>query len=179
MGDINLGQRLFVAWWHQAITWTNVNFSFVRFCGIHLRAISQWVSKLLFYIMSLNVILWTLITELSGANELKWIIWLWIRSTENGVVDCTCGSNIEEESVDIGIAGNWPLFPLVSLRLGDTGEESEYIYFQIGPLICKQGLFRNIPDSKVHGANMGPIWGRQDPRGPRVGPMNFAIWDIV
>ena len=35
----------------------------------------------------------------------------------------------------------------------------------------------NIPDSKVHGANMGPIWGRQDPGGPHVGPMNFAIWD--
>ena len=24
---------------------------------------------------------------------------------------------------------------------------------------------------------MGPIWGRQDPGGPRVGPMNFAIWE--
>ena len=32
------------------------------------------------------------------------------------------------------------------------------------------------PDSKVHGANMGPTWGRQDPGGPHVGPMNFAIW---
>ena len=32
------------------------------------------------------------------------------------------------------------------------------------------------PDIKVHGANMGPIWGRQDPGGPHVGPMNFAIW---
>ena len=32
------------------------------------------------------------------------------------------------------------------------------------------------PDNKVHGANMGPIWGRQDPGGPHVGPMNFAIW---
>ena len=31
-------------------------------------------------------------------------------------------------------------------------------------------------DSKVHGANMGPIWGRQDPGGPHVDPMNFAIW---
>ena len=36
--------------------------------------------------------------------------------------------------------------------------------------------FNNFPDSKVHGANMGPIWGRQDPGGPHVGPMNFAIW---
>ena len=26
---------------------------------------------------------------------------------------------------------------------------------------------------------MGPIWGRQDPGGPHVGPMNFAIWDVV
>ena len=25
---------------------------------------------------------------------------------------------------------------------------------------------------------MGPIWGRQDPGGPHVGPMNFAIWDV-
>ena len=31
------------------------------------------------------------------------------------------------------------------------------------------------PESKVHGANMGPIWGRQDPGGPHVGPVNFAI----
>ena len=35
----------------------------------------------------------------------------------------------------------------------------------------------NTPDSKVHGANMGPIWDRQDPSGPHVGPMNLAIWD--
>ena len=35
-----------------------------------------------------------------------------------------------------------------------------------------------LPDSKVHGANMGPIWGRQDPGGPHVGPMNFAIWSV-
>ena len=31
-------------------------------------------------------------------------------------------------------------------------------------------------DSKVHGANTGPIRGRHDPGGPQVGPMNFAIW---
>ena len=29
------------------------------------------------------------------------------------------------------------------------------------------------PDSKVHGANLGPIWSRQDPVGPHVGPMNY------
>ena len=34
------------------------------------------------------------------------------------------------------------------------------------------------PDSKDHGANMLLIWGRQDPGGPHVGPMNFAIWVV-
>ena len=32
------------------------------------------------------------------------------------------------------------------------------------------------PDSKLHGANMGTTWGRKDPGGPHVGPMNLAIW---
>ena len=39
-------------------------------------------------------------------------------------------------------------------------------------------LMRTFPNSKVHGANMGPIWGRQDAGGPRVGPMNFATWEL-
>ena len=34
------------------------------------------------------------------------------------------------------------------------------------------------PDSKVHGANMGPIWGWQGPGGHHVGPMNLAIWEV-
>ena len=42
-------------------------------------------------------------------------------------------------------------------------------YWHIGPVPC--------PDSNVR-ANMGPIWGRQDPDGPHVGAMNFAIWEV-
>ena len=37
----------------------------------------------------------------------------------------------------------------------------------------------SYPDSKVHAANMGPIWGRQDPGGPHAGPMNLAIWVAI
>ena len=33
----------------------------------------------------------------------------------------------------------------------------------------------SLPDSKVHGANMGPIWVLSAPDGPHVGPMNLAI----
>ena len=32
-----------------------------------------------------------------------------------------------------------------------------------------------IPDSKVHGANMGPTWVLSAPGGPHVGPMNLAV----
>ena len=42
----------------------------------------------------------------------------------------------------------------------------------------KKIYLKMSPDSKVHGANMGPICGRQDPGGPQVGPMNFAIWVV-
>ena len=34
------------------------------------------------------------------------------------------------------------------------------------------------PVSKVHGASMGPTWGRQAPGGHHVGPMNLAIWAV-
>ena len=54
-------------------------------------------------------------------------------------------------------------------------------------LHCASSLIRLLqcqwsdhdPDSKVYGANMGPIWGRQDPGGPHVGPMNLAIWGRI
>ena len=32
----------------------------------------------------------------------------------------------------------------------------------------------SYPDSRVHGADIGPIWGRHDPGGPHVGPVNLA-----
>ena len=43
----------------------------------------------------------------------------------------------------------------------------------------KRHMPLQIPDSKVHGANMGPVWGWQDPGAPNIGPMNFAIWDCI
>ena len=35
------------------------------------------------------------------------------------------------------------------------------------------------PDSKVHGANMGPTWNLSAPDGPHVGPMNLAMGIIT
>ena len=57
-----------------------------------------------------------------------------------------------------------PINPWISLRATVPGGNYQKI--------------QHTPDSKVNGANMGPTWGRQDPGGPRVGPMNLAIWDV-
>ena len=46
------------------------------------------------------------------------------------------------------------------------------------PYVELQWWRRQVPDSKVHGANMGPILGRQDPGWPHGCPMNFAIWGV-
>ena len=34
---------------------------------------------------------------------------------------------------------------------------------------------KRAPDNKVYGAHMGPTWGRKDPGGPHVGPMDISI----
>ena len=38
-----------------------------------------------------------------------------------------------------------------------------------------QEWINDTPDSKDHGANMGPTWVLSDPDGPHVGPMNLVV----
>ena len=57
--------------------------------------------------------------------------------------------------------------PRVTLNLEGIGASTISLIVDI--LGC------SYPDSKIHGTNMGAIWGRQDPGGPHVGPINFAI----
>ena len=54
---------------------------------------------------------------------------------------------------------------------------SPHTFHKLQMVEGKCPLSINIPDSKAYGASMGPIWGGQDPGGPRVGLMNFVIWD--
>ena len=56
-------------------------------------------------------------------------------------------------------------------------------YQSLGPdtMITKKQSTTNTMASLIArfmGPTKGPIWGRQDPGGPHVGPMDFAIWDI-
>ena len=49
------------------------------------------------------------------------------------------------------------------------------------PLFRENGYERGIRFGREWRgrANMGSVWGRQDPGGPHVGPMNLAIWDAI
>ena len=75
-GHVDLGQHWFrywlVAWRHQAITWTNVDLSSVRSCGIHVRAISQEIPQPSITKISLKITSLEFISNLLGANELKY-----------------------------------------------------------------------------------------------------------
>ena len=62
---------------------------------------------------------------------------------------------------------------MMGLKLNHVSRVMLAIPFQ--PQCVKK---QNYPDSKVHGANMGPTWVLSAPDGPHVGPMNLAIWII-
>ena len=47
---------------------------------------------------------------------------------------------------------------------------------EIGRVEGVIGKFQFSSDSKVHGVDMGPIWGWHDPGGPHIVPMNFTNW---
>ena len=71
--------------------------------------------------------------------------------------------------------------------------EVDYLRIATGVLYCENYVVeviydsnflpefsvQNTPDNKVHGVNMGPIWGRQGPGGPHVRVVSFAIWDAL
>ena len=56
--------------------------------------------------------------------------------------------------------------------------KNRYLVIYVLIIVLAPKHTKRCPDSKVHGANMGPVWGRQDPGGPHVGPLNFIIWVI-
>ena len=56
-------------------------------------------------------------------------------------------------------------------QIWDVGKNSSHVY-------TEPEKYMHTPDSKFHGAIIGPFSGRQDPGGPHVDPMNFAIWDV-
>ena len=67
---------------------------------------------------------------------------------------------------------------LISKYCKPTNRPTEFCECHDVIVMAWDNIIVTIPGSKVHGAIMGPIWGRQDLGGPHVDPMDFAIWDI-
>ena len=61
--------------------------------------------------------------------------------------------------------------------MGDSIGRLESVVYDYTDAIYGYTKGDTFPDSKIHGAYMGPSWGRQDPGEPHVGHMKFAIWD--
>ena len=71
---IDIGQlelRSVSTWLLVWITWSSVITSVVMFSGIYIRAVSRWVPKLPFSLMSLEIILFDLLQHFSITNELR------------------------------------------------------------------------------------------------------------
>ena len=68
---------------------------------------------------------------------------------------------------------------LLAICEGNPRYNNKWVYYS-GTILCSHvsylWLIWRSPDSKVHGTNMGPIWGRQDPDGHHVVPIDLAIW---
>ena len=77
---------------------------------------------------------------------------LWRHSNEKNWLDVECGKR-----------------PAIIWTNSDQSSVGRHQYIQ-----QKSSLI-----ARFMGANMGLIWGRQDPGGPHVGPMSFAIWDAL
>ena len=71
-------------------------------------------------------------------------------------------------SSDVISMTNWNL-----IAMGLITAEMQWHNKPVYPSICENT--ESYRDNKVHGANMGPIWGLSAPDGPHVGPMNLAI----
>ena len=72
-----------VAWRYQAITWTLVDLSPVKSCGIHLRAVSQKMLKISNRKTSQNITQWKLQPHLLGTNDIKRQWGKWCVNTMN------------------------------------------------------------------------------------------------
>ena len=75
-GDRDLGQhwlrQWIVAWRHQAITWTNVDWSSVKCSDIHIRAISQETPQPSITEICLKITYLKFHSNFPGANEFNW-----------------------------------------------------------------------------------------------------------
>ena len=92
-----------VAWWHQAITQTNLDLSSVKSWGIHIRAISLEMLKIYIIDMCLKIIYLKLHPHLPGINGLTSCLCV----MESGSVSIICRFSMLDPGVNITQEWNW------------------------------------------------------------------------
>ena len=81
-----------------------------------------------------------------------------------------------------------PVSHMIDWTIGERWKPPQWVHYMVqmwwqqaaidhAPIVHDLQSGFAIPDSNIHGAYMGPTWGRQAPGGPHVGPMNLAIRD--
>ena len=70
-------QVMVCCWWHQAITWTNIDLSSIKSSDIHQRTISQEILQPSVTKISLKSVYFNFHWNLPGANELIGCVLLW------------------------------------------------------------------------------------------------------
>ena len=141
---------------HQAIIWTNAGILLIGTLGTKFSEILSEIHTFSFMKMRLKMSSAKWRPFCFGLNVLKYYL-------------CATTGHMTLE----GITGTTILVPyhgVIAMRL-----EIRYAWMKYTSIWSSND--RVIPDSKVHGANVGPTWSRHDPGGPHVGHMNFAIWD--
>ena len=94
---------------------------------------------------------------------------------------CT-GKSLVTGEFPAQMTSNAEMFPFddIIMSRSVSAYHTDIIDDSVQPFFRKaiRGDWRTIHDNKVHGANMGSTWGRQDPGVLHVGHVNLAIWDL-
>ena len=100
-----------------------------------------------------------------------------IDSKESGDILSNICINISFQQIS-SLISIFPAFQKVFMAIGIS--VAVYLQYTVSPWLYASALqIVQFTHSKVHGANMGPTWGRQDPGGLHVGLMNLWVICII
>ena len=87
----------------------------------------------------------------------------------------------DTKSLPKPMMANWPWDPKKYVPINFLDENQKFSFMKCIWICHLENVCRFVavsmcfPDSKVHGANMGPTWDLSAQDGPHVVPMNLAI----
>ena len=151
--------------WHQAIIRTNVGLLLTGTLQTYFSEI--WIKTQHFHWIVVPLLATKVTCFISSIPHCQHAVYVSPYYMIYILIKCIYGL-ITEQSLENNINGIMLLYVVhvaCSMGLAHIFQTAHYI-------IHMKYIY---PDSKVHGGNMGPIWGQQDPGGPHVGPMNIAI----